>query len=237
MPPRPGPRSTRPPSGGPLGRGRELLECAVSYALGDAMLGGAGPDGAALGGALLGGAGPPTARLLSLPTPCAEWDLGMLLVHVSDSIEMLHEAIAAGGTDAPPGSAGPGSGLGPDPVARLRGQAAGLLGACAAAGPADPRVVIGDRELRASMVAVTGAIEITVHGWDISVACGACRPVPPGLAAILLPIAPLLVTPGTRPGLFAAPVRLSRPASPGDELVAFLGRQPRPPAAPGSRSA
>jgi hypothetical protein len=63
-------------------------------------------------------------------------------------------------------------------------------------------------------------------GWDISVACGACRPVPPGLAAVLLPIAPLLITPGTRPGLFADPVRLPGPASPGDQLVAFLGREP-----------
>jgi uncharacterized protein (TIGR03086 family) len=158
----------------------------------------------------------------------------MLLDHVSDSIGMLHEAIAAGGAGtAPPDSPG----LGPDPMAGLRSQAAGLLDACAAAGPADRRVVIGDRELRASMVAVTGAIEITVHGWDIWVACGACRPVPPGLAAILLPIAPLLVTPGTRPGLFADPVRLPGPASPGDQLVAFLGRQPRRPAAAGPRSA
>ena len=41
------------------------------------------------------------------------------------------------------------------------------------------------------MVAVTGAIEITVHGWDIAVACGRARP-----------------------------------ACPGDELVAFLGRRP-----------
>jgi hypothetical protein len=81
------------------------------------------------------------------------------------------------------------------------------------------------------MVAVTGAIEITVHGWDIPVACGARRPVPPvppGLAAILLPIAPLLITPGTRPDLFADPVRLPGPASAGDQLAAFLGRQPRP---------
>jgi hypothetical protein len=58
------------------------------------------------------------------------------------------------------------------------------------------------------------------------------RPVPPGLAAVLLPIAPLLVTPGTRPGLFADPVRLPGPAGPGDQLVAFLGRRPRLPAAP-----
>jgi hypothetical protein len=79
------------------------------------------------------------------------------------------------------------------------------------------------------MVAVTGAIEITVHGWDISAACGARRPVPLGLAIVLLPIAPLLITPGTRPGLFADPVRLPGPASLGDQLVASLGRQPRPP--------
>jgi hypothetical protein len=79
-----------------------------------------------------------------------------------------------------------------------------------------------------SIVAVTGAIEITVHGWDISVACGAPRPVPSGLAAVLLPIAPLLIHPGTRPGLFADPVRLAGPACPGDQLVAFLGREPQP---------
>lgn len=116
---------------------------------------------------------------------------------------------------------------------RLREQAARLLGACAAAGPAGRRVAIWDRELTASMVAVTGAIEITAHGWDIWVACGASEPVPPGLAVILLPLAPLFVTPGTRPGLFADPVRLPGPACPGDQLVAFLGRQPHRPAAPG----
>jgi hypothetical protein len=77
------------------------------------------------------------------------------------------------------------------------------------------------------MAAVTGAIEITVHGWDIFFACGAARPVPPGLAAVLLPIAPLLILPGTRPGLFADPVRLPGPASHGDQLIAFLGRHPR----------
>lgn len=82
-----------------------------------------------------------------------------------------------------------------------------------------------------SIVAVTGAIEITVHGWDIFSACGTYRPVPPGLASALLPAAALLVTPRTRPGLFAGPVWLPGSACPGDQLVAFLGRQPRSPAA------
>jgi uncharacterized protein (TIGR03086 family) len=196
----------------PLSRGRELLESAVSYAL--------------------AGAGMVTPQLLPHPTPCPGWDLETLLDHLSDSIGVLHEAIATGGV-----SPGPAPGYdrppGRDPVARLRGQAARLLGACAAAGPAERRVAIGDRALTAPMVAVTGAIEITVHGWDIWVACGARRPVPPGLAAVLLPIAPLLITPGTRPGLFADPVRLPGPACPGDQLVAFLGRQPRPRPRPG----
>jgi uncharacterized protein (TIGR03086 family) len=189
----------------PLSRGRELLETAVSYAL----------AGAALG----------TPQLMQRPTPCKGWNLETLLDHVSDSIGVLHEAISAAGVSlsaASPGDPGP---L-PDPVARLHGQAARLLNACAAAGPAERLVAVGDRELTAGMVALTGAIEITVHGWDISVACGARRPVPPGLAAVLLPLAPLLITPGTRPGLFADPVRLPGSASPGDNLIAFLGRQP-----------
>jgi uncharacterized protein (TIGR03086 family) len=200
----------------PLSRGLELLGSAVRYALAGAVLG--------------------SPALLHRPTPCPGWDLETLLDHVSDSIGVLHEALTAGDADT---SAAPAGGPGPipDPVARLRGQAARLVGACAAAGPAERRVAIWDRELTASLVAVTGAIEITVHGWDISVACGACRPVPLGLAAVLLPIAPLLITPGTRPGLFADPVRLPGPACPGDQLVAFLGRQPRPPAVPGSGGA
>jgi uncharacterized protein (TIGR03086 family) len=197
----------------PLSRGRELLETAVSYALAGAAL--------------------CTPQLLRRPTPCQGWDLETLLDHVSDSIGVLHDAISAGyvgASAALPGYPGPW----PDPVARLRGQAARLLGACDVGGPAVRRVAVEDRELSAGMVAVTGAIEITVHGWDISVACGARRPVPPGLAAVLLPIAPLLITPGSRPGLFADPVRLRSPASPGDQLVAFLGRRPLSPAAPGS---
>jgi len=187
-----------------------LLAAAVRYALGGAAL-----------------VAPP---LLARPTPCRGWDLEMLLDHLGDSIGVLHDAMTTAGV---PADAAPGrSGLGPDPVARLRGQAARLLDACGAGGPTERRVAVGDRALAASMVAVTGAIEVTVHGWDLWVACGARRPVPPGLAAVLLPIAPLLITPGTRPGLFADPVRLPGPASPGDQLVAFCGRQPLPLGAP-----
>ena len=191
----------------PLNSGWELLDAAIGYALAGAAM-----------------AAPP---LLSRPTPCSGWDLETLLDHLGDSIAVLGEAIATEAVAPPrPGPAG-------DLVTRLRAQAAWLRAARAATGPAEPAgrlVAIGDRELTTGMVAVTGAIEITVHGWDIFAACGSGRPVPPGLAAALLPAAAVLVTPGTRPGLFAGPVRLPGSACPGDQLVAFLGRQPEPPA-------
>lgn len=179
-----------------LTRGLELLESAVGYALtGTAML---------------------TPHLLSRATPCTDWDLATLLDHLSDSVDVLHEAI--GGA--------PVAGRRSDPVRRLRGKLVALLAATASAGPADRPVAIRDRELTASIVALTGAMEVTVHGWDIAVACGANRPLPTGLATVLLATAPLLIPAHARAGLFADPVRLRGPARAGDELVAFLGRQP-----------
>ena len=168
-----------------------------------------------------------TPQDLPLATPCEEWDLRTLLLHVSDSLGVLTEALRAG-------QIGPGSPPAPeptadaDPVACLRRRARGLLGACAAASAEEHLVAIADRELTAGMVTAAGAIEIAVHGWDISMACGVRRPLPSALAAELLPLAPLLIPRATRPGLFADPVPVPEAACTGDRLVAFLGRQPRP---------
>ena len=67
-----------------LRRGLELLGWALSYALASARLA--------------------TPQRLSSPTPCAGWDLGLLLHHVSDSVGVVHEAITTGCIGAgPPG--------------------------------------------------------------------------------------------------------------------------------------
>jgi uncharacterized protein (TIGR03086 family) len=183
-----------------------LLEHAVSYALASA--------------------GPATPQLLPLATPCAGWDLRTLLLHVSDSLAVLADAMRANHIALVPPPA-PEPTAGADPVACLRRRARALLEACAAG--ADERLVaIGDRELTTGMVTATGAIEIAVHGWDISAACGIPRPIPPVLAAALLPLAPLLIPRATRAGLFADPVPVPESACPGDRLIAFLGRQPHP---------
>jgi uncharacterized protein (TIGR03086 family) len=188
----------------PHSSGLELLEAAVIYALACAELA--------------------TPRLLWRPTPCSRWDLGMLLDHVCDSIVVVHEAMGAGEVATRPAPGYPAQKA--DPVERLRGHAAGRLSTCTGATSSERLVPIEDLELTARTVAVTGAIEIAVHGWDISVACGDCWPIPTGLAPILLPIAPLFITPSYRLGLFADPIRLADPACPSDQLVAFLGRYP-----------
>ncbi len=183
-----------------------LLEQAVGYALATTALA--------------------TPRLLPQDTPCTGWDLRTLVLHVGDSLGVLTEAMHAGQVSPGPAPDGEPT-TEADPVSCLRRQARDLLRACAAS--AEERLVaIADRELTASMVTAAGAIEIAVHGWDISAACGGRRPVPPGLAAALLPLAPLLIPRASRAGLFADPVPVPEAACPGDRLVAFLGRRPRP---------
>ena len=171
---------------------------------------------------------------MALPTPCADWDLAMLLAHLNASIADLETAISAGILDLerPPDHA-----VG-DPVETLRDRAAQLL--CAAYGYGVPGrfVAVSGLLVPAGLVACTGAVEIAVHGWDVSVARGAAdrgrvrpvnpkepvRPIPAALASRMLGLCPLLVA--GREGLFADPVEVAAQASLGDKLVAFLGRDP-----------
>ncbi len=166
-----------------------------------------------------------TPGLLSRPTPCRGWDLRTLLRHLNDSLAALHEAAGAGRVSEWPSEEPPGADL----AAMFRDRARGLAEACRSRGPGDhgDRVIgIGDRAITLSTVAALGALEVTLHGWDISRACGPARPIPRRLAADLLVIAPLLVGGACREPLFAAPVAAAPDAGPGDRLVAFLGRDP-----------
>jgi len=164
---------------------------------------------------------------MALPTPCADWDLAALLAHLATSMADLEAAIRTGHLDVDPGKpenpALPDADDG-DPVETLRDQAANLLVACYAHHGPDRFVMVGGLPLPAGIVACTGAVEIAVHGWDVSAARGRGGPIPPGLATRMLGLCPLLVA--GREGLFAAPVEVPSGASPGDRLIAYHGRAP-----------
>jgi len=194
---------------------------------------------------------------LSCPTPCAGWDLRMLLSHVSESLEALTEGLACGVVGSSPApavspgaeiasvrvrcarllaaAATPGSPAGPGVPATPGVPAAATPGVPAAPGcsgdPAGHHVAVGDRDMTRALLSWAGAVEVAVHGWDIGAACGRPEPVPCRLAGPLLRAAPLLVSASVRDGLFGAPVPVPAGASAGSRLVAFLGRRPEQPMA------
>jgi len=167
-----------------------------------------------------------TPALLPRPTPCRGWNLGMLLSHASESLAALHDGTVTGHVALI--SATPDRDLAADPVRTFCDRAGRLLAARAIAGPRQA-LDIGDLPLPAIAMECAGAIEIAVHGWDISQACGHNRPIPDALAASLLAIVPLLIGESGRQPLFSPPVTAASRAGPGDRLVAYLGRKPPSP--------
>jgi uncharacterized protein (TIGR03086 family) len=186
---------------------------------------------------MLGVCAPIGPAEMTLPTPCADWDLAMLLGHLCRSMADLETALRTGQLDLEEPAI-----VGGDPVEVLRDRAAELLCAGYCFGGPERFVTVGGLPIPAGLVACTGAVEIAVHGWDVSAARARAgqdsvsqdragrgadvrgTPIPAGLAARMLRLSPLLVA--GREGLFAVPVQVSAQASPGDRLVGYLGRNP-----------
>lgn len=178
--------------------GRDLLRQAIHYALPSADL-----------------ATPP---LLAGPTPCTGWNLGMLLSHFSESLDTLAEALNQGTVCLAPAALDPDA----DP-AGLRARCCWLLSAIRAA-PANRTIAVAGHDMTETALTYAGAIEVSVHGWDIFTACGTAWPIPDSLASPLLRAAPALLPGATRAGLFGEPLPAGLTARPGERLLAFLGR-------------
>jgi uncharacterized protein (TIGR03086 family) len=167
-----------------------------------------------------------TPELLSRPTPCREWDLRMLLRHASESLAAIAEGIETGCVGGYP--AAEDGDLAADPARAFRDRAGQLLDAWTSPGHQRQVIEIAGCPLAASVMAAAAALEIAVHGWDISRACGQRQQIPRALATSLLEIAHMLVPSTGRHPLFAAPVTVGAAVGPSDRLAAFLGRTPRP---------
>ncbi|TQF74823.1 TIGR03086 family protein [Rhodococcus spelaei] len=181
-----------------------LLERAIGYTLGSLQL--------------------VTPQDMSAPTPCREWDLRALLAHMNDALATLQEAVDDRTVTLVPDPVAPDPDA--DPVAALRDRACHLLGSWAGSGDPAP-IRIGEVPVLADIVPSAGALEVAVHGWDVSVACGRPRPIPSALAGELLTCAALFVTDADRSVRFGPPVEVSGDAGAGERLLAFLGRDPR----------
>lgn len=161
---------------------------------------------------------------LAVRTPCARWSLADLLAHMEDSLDAFTEA--AGGAVVVHAGAGR-DGPAELRVATLRRKAGGLAAVWQGPGPGEVRVGgldLPGRDLPSRLLLAAAALEIAVHGWDVGQATGSPHPLDDDLAAALLPVARVTVTPEDRGVRFAAARPTPADAPPARLLLAFLGR-------------
>jgi uncharacterized protein (TIGR03086 family) len=157
---------------------------------------------------------------LLLPSPCPGWPLIRLLHHMDDSLAAMGEvASSAHLTLAPTPSMDTAEEL----LSRIRQRACALVGPWATS----PRslVELGGWALERETMGRVGALEITLHGWDVGQVCGAARPVPPVLAMDLWPVARDHIADADRPCRVGPALELPEWATPQERLLGHTGRR------------
>lgn len=157
-------------------------------------------------------------------TPCTEWDVHTLANHIVGGTWMFAGAIR--GDPLPTGD--PGDPIGSDPGAAYAAASRALR----AAVDADAL----ERQTELPIGTVPGAVALNLaltdtlaHGWDLAIATGQPAEIPVGPATAALAFCTSAITDNMRgPGApFAAPITPPENATPGELLIAFLGRHPR----------
>jgi uncharacterized protein (TIGR03086 family) len=161
------------------------------------------------------------AEHLVLPTPCPGWSLIRLLHHMDDSLAAMAEAASSAHlTLAPTTSVDTAEEL----LTRIRQRACALVGPWATSQRA--LVELGGRALERETMGQVGALEITLHGWDVGQACNAAQPVPPLLAMDLWPVARDHIADADRPCRVGPALEVSEWPTPQELLLAHTGRRP-----------
>src|SRR5579859_3675367 len=150
---------------------------------------------------------------LTLPTPCAEYDVRALLSHIVGGLAVVPRA------DGVPDDGWPDA----YHAARARVTAAWADDARLDALVEVPWGKVPGR------IALGGYVqEILTHGWDLARAAGQPTELDPGLASWVLAVARQILPPEPRGGEipFDPPVPVPPDAGPYAQLAAWLGRQP-----------
>ncbi len=154
-------------------------------------------------------------------TPCRDWDLGQLLVHLDESVAALGEAAELGRVRLDPPLEGREVDLLVDRIVQRAWRTRAGWQRRVTSAP----VWVGDLPLGRDTIAGVGALEIAVHGWDVAAAAGRPVGLPADLAERLHQVARLVVTPDERRRRFAPSVPVHPSASASTRLLAHLGRR------------
>ncbi|MFI5912888.1 TIGR03086 family metal-binding protein [Dactylosporangium sp. NPDC051541] len=161
---------------------------------------------------------------LTRPTPCAGWDLGDLLAHMT--IQHLGFAAAARGESWSLAQWAPRP-LGADPAATYAAAASEVLDAFGSVDDLDGKITLA--EIAPVPIAAwrgisAHTIDYVVHGWDVAQALGKDWTLPEEVLVETRPIAEGV--PETSKA-FAAPIAAPPDASTMDMILLRLGRVPR----------
>jgi uncharacterized protein (TIGR03086 family) len=164
-----------------------------------------------------------TADQLGTPTPCRDWDVRRLLNHTIGAIGSF--TATASRTKAQDRE----DWVGKDPVASYEDATKTNLAAWSAPGALEGACTMPNgMELPASVAASINFIDSLVHGWDLATALHLDSTLDPELATAALEVSRMVIQDGFRgPGKgFGYVVEVPAGASPTEQLVAFMGRQP-----------
>jgi len=170
-----------------------------------------------------GGAGPPrpvsTYAATGGAVPVVDARALELLGHIVDGLRaFIQGAAGAVAATAPPA-------LPRDPAllaGHLLDLGCGVLGEWVA--PRCGECLLGPARIPGEGRLEAAALEIAVHGWDVSRVTAPSRELPAGLAAALLPVAVRRVDPGDRPTRFG-PIDHGSRRDPAAILLNHLGRR------------
>jgi len=163
-----------------------------------------------------------------LPTPCAEWTVHDLVVHIVGGL-MMFGTLARG--DTLPAGDQPGDLLGDDALAAYDRAAGVARAGFGSAGAAERLMALPVGSVPGEAALSVALADLTVHGWDLATATGQAADIPEpflGITDQLLRgvIDPDLRRPDGRIPLFDPPLPVGETATPTERLVAFTGRRP-----------
>jgi uncharacterized protein (TIGR03086 family) len=155
-------------------------------------------------------------------TPCGGWTLHDLLTHMDDSLEAMGAAAQAMSLSLVPSTPPSGD---RELLESICARARGLLSQWHPVRGGG--VELGEVTIPREVLGAVGALEITLHGWDVSQALGHGHPIPPGLAMDLWPVARDHITEADRPFRFGPALEVADWATPATRLLAHAGRTSR----------
>jgi uncharacterized protein (TIGR03086 family) len=158
------------------------------------------------------------------PTPCEDWDVRELINHVIGSNYFFAAAVSdgPGGGDqeeAPDFAAG-------DPGQAYRASTEAVLAAYALPGAYEKITQTPGGEMPGVQLFAIAMTEQLLHGWDLAKATGQDTTLDAELATITDNMLRPNIDGAVAGGFYKAAVGIPDDASPGDKLIALVGRQP-----------